>query len=1245
MNPFHQGNGTQPGGIHYRKGRNSRSGRAVPRHIYRDRKRNTRSRVAKHVKLRDSSGFIQHKKSLKCSLLNVNGLSEASLDNVKDILSRKQPDVCILLETKRRLEDADISADIDGYDLTEYRRSDTAFDKAGGGLAFYTRKTDGLVFKDFDPDIADPSHLFVRKERAWKTVETVRGKTAICGVYAGFQAADDRHGDWNEALLSVISSEINTLRSDGFRVILLGDFNCHIGNEHGVGVPGNHPDINRNGRRFLNFLSTTNCVHINGCANVRPVTGLWTRQQGGVSSVLDYGVVAREHLESVQSLFIDDKGNYGGGSDHNWIFLDMTDNFVKKVRHSNLATKKPSWRLSEYQDWSGFTSAVNSLVDQTDVSLDSFALSKRVADILISAGKTNIGFRATSRGSSMTATTLPRAIVNELDFLRQLERNYKSKSSKFSSLPPTQKTDQLRQDVLDAESLFTDQQRKVKSLLFIRRNSVRSSILKKCSGASAEATRCFWSHLNKKVKKANEIDAVLCPDTGVLHCQPEEISSMCEKHLQTVFQGSTEPFPPTNQYSDHTYCSSKRPNTTTSDPQADHPYSSSPSPRLPSSDGSKSIQTDPDGWINRDFSTAEVMEAVKKLKRGKAVGIDNIPNEFIINAGDKFLALLTILYNKVKASGKFPPGWNSGRVSLVHKRGLREKLGNYRPLTVIISLSGLYSRLLNERLTQVVEQHRLLGEIQNGFRKGRTSSDNAFVLDTILWKEKARRKKVHLAFLDLVKAYDTVNRDILWRKLSGFGFGGDFLASLQAIYSGDSVQTTVGGISTRSVFLRRGLRQGCSLSPILFALYIAEMGEDICLSNEGFRLGREVVSGLFFADDLVLLAREPDGLLRLLALVKRHADALCMQINTDKDKSEVISPDGDAGDLWQVMDGDGNTVLSLCQVLRYKYLGTTTMDSMHKIGTEKQKQCVTKAHRYKGSCMFMSRDGPDVVDMILATWCNVAIPAILYGTEMVPFSETTILEIERTQNQIAKYALGLPLSTPGICAQFELGMKSFRHLLYEHQLKFYVRVLNLDERRWVKQALLDHLSMRWRSPYIKYIHSIRTKVGLFDLPIKQAKLVGYLNEYFVCSANTALASYSLPWIKPLKRFKRQEYVREASASTTISEFRYNMANIGHKYPRIGRVGVHKHCPLCPHNVKNSGAHMALFCPSIEKVRAEHTSVSSFRNICLAKGFSEELTFELFINGLDWNKNPVEKVEYLERGKELALLLDAWVAKW
>ena len=220
----------------------------------------------------------------------------------------------------------------------------------------------------------------------------------------------------------------------------------------------------------------------------------------------------------------------------------------------------------------------------------------------------------------------------------------------------------------------------------------------------------------------------------------------------------------------------------------------------------------------------------------------------------------------------------------------------------------------------------------------------------------SEKEHPHMAFIDLVKAYDMVDRNILWDKLSGFGLGGEFLASLKSIYSGDSVQAVVNGVTTRPIYLRRGLRQGCSLSPILFALYVADMGQAISLSSEGFRVGNILVSGLFFADDLVLVAREPDGLARLLALTKKHADLLRMEINTGKDKSEVISPDGREGDLWQVLDDNGGAVLSLRQVLKYKYLGTTTMGSMHKIGLEKQKECIQKAQKYKGSCIYMFRD-------------------------------------------------------------------------------------------------------------------------------------------------------------------------------------------------------------------------------------------------------------------------------------------------
>ena len=165
-------------------------------------------------------------------------------------------------------------------------------------------------------------------------------------------------------------------------------------------------------------------------------------------------------------------------------------------------------------------------------------------------------------------------------------------------------------------------------------------------------------------------------------------------------------------------------------------------------------------------------------------------------------------------------------ITLIHKKGLRELLKNYRPVTVIISLVGLYSRVLNLRLTEVVELHGLLGEEQNGFRTGRRMADNNFILDSILWKLKAMGKKGHLAYLDISKAYDSVNCEILWSRMSRMGFDGVFLQSLKALYTGDCVQSTVNGVTTSPVYLRRGLSQGCfrsilvrlSLSPLCVAL-------------------------------------------------------------------------------------------------------------------------------------------------------------------------------------------------------------------------------------------------------------------------------------------------------------------------------------------------------------------------------------------------------------------------------------------
>ena len=109
---------------------------------------------------------------------------------------------------------------------------------------------------------------------------------------------------------------------------------------------------------------------------------------------------------------------------------------------------------------------------------------------------------------------------------------------------------------------------------------------------------------------------------------------------------------------------------------------------------------------------------------------------------------------------------------------------------------------------------------------------------------------------------------------------------------------------------------------------------------------------------------------------------------------------------------------------------------------------ISTAKKYKASCIYVSREGPDTVDVVLCTWKNVAIPAILYGCEMMPFSESTILKIERIQSSLAKFALGVSSNAPNLCAQSELGLKPFCQALYERQLGFYRRILFLEDKRW-----------------------------------------------------------------------------------------------------------------------------------------------------------------------------------------------------
>ena len=362
------------------------------------------------------------------------------------------------------------------------------------------------------------------------------------------------------------------------------------------------------------------------------------------------------------------------------------------------------------------------------------------------------------------------------------------------------------------------------------------------------------------------------------------------------------------------------------------------------------------------------------------------------------------------------------------------------------------------------------------------------------------------------------------------GFGGQFLEAIKSLYKGDFVTCEANGVSSKPVYLGRGLRQGCSLSPILFALYVMDMSKDLHESGLGVMLHKVCISCLFFADDIVLVARDSDGLRVLLDIVQRHCVELDMKLSVSK--SKVMS---NTQDVWELFSGN-EVIGTLDKVLQFKYLGIETKLSPSKAALVMMERAKNLASSYMKACVGIAYDGPDIVDLALALWTNIAMPSVLYGCEVIPFSKGTIEGIERCQSNVGKFTLGLPKNAPNFSTTTLLGVKTFKELLYSAQLRYLARLLKQDSRRWSKDAFLDHLHGEWASPYIKYMGEIRFELGLFRWPRSCREIENVLNHHFLTVNNEQIERLSLPALEPLAKRARMEHINESEDSQVGFKF-------------------------------------------------------------------------------------------------------------
>ena len=168
-----------------------------------------------------------------------------------------------------------------------------------------------------------------------------------------------------------------------------------------------------------------------------------------------------------------------------------------------------------------------------------------------------------------------------------------------------------------------------------------------------------------------------------------------------------------------------------------------------------------DEAVNKELQWEEFERNLQDLKNGRSGGIDGIKNELLKFSGDKTKKLLFIFVRQMFATGYIPEDLNTGRVKLLFKGGDHLNPANYRPITVSSVLVKLFTKIYGARLSEVMEKENILNDCQIGFRPGRGTADALLMMNSIIGKHKKKRRPLHIAFVDLTKAYDKVGTHIL----------------------------------------------------------------------------------------------------------------------------------------------------------------------------------------------------------------------------------------------------------------------------------------------------------------------------------------------------------------------------------------------------------------------------------------------------------------------------------------------------
>ena len=268
--------------------------------------------------------------------------------------------------------------------------------------------------------------------------------------------------------------------------------------------------------------------------------------------------------------------------------------------------------------------------------------------------------------------------------------------------------------------------------------------------------------------------------------------------------------------------------------------------------------------------SSDIHDIISLLDSGKSLGPNSIPIKILKSLSSVVSSPLSQIINESFQTGIFPDKMKVAKVIPLFKKGCPLTASNYRPISLLSVFSKVTEKIMYKRLYSFLENHEVLYNLQFGFR-GSYSINHALVSLTEAIKNSLDNRKYGCGiFIDLQKAFDTVNHDILLKKLERYGIRGTALDWFKSYLTNRKQYVSVNGYSSSYLSVTCGVPQGSVLGPLLFLIYINDLP-----------LASSKLSFYLFADDTNIYY-EAENLNQLQSVVNKELEKVRKWLNVNR---------------------------------------------------------------------------------------------------------------------------------------------------------------------------------------------------------------------------------------------------------------------------------------------------------------------------------------------------------------------------